>query len=169
MGFPRKEHWNGLPLPSPGDLPNPGIKPVPPALAGEFFTTELLYNTGNYIQCLVITYKGKESEKVYVYIYIYMSACMLSRFSRVRLCVMLWTVAHQALLSMGFSRQEYRNGLPCPPPGDLPNPGIKPVSHIYLQWQAGSSPLVPAGPQCRTVHDGCSSHSECNSVLPSHL
>ena len=37
----------------------------------------------------------------------------------------LWTVAHQAPLSMGFSRQEYWSGLPCPPPGDLPDPGIK--------------------------------------------
>ena len=40
----------------------------------------------------------------------------------------LWTVACQAPLSMEFSRQEYWNGLPCPPPGDLPDPGIKPVS-----------------------------------------
>ena len=40
----------------------------------------------------------------------------------------LWTVVHQAPLSMGFSRQEYWSGLPCPPAGDLPNPGIKPVS-----------------------------------------
>ena len=39
-----------------------------------------------------------------------------------------WTVAHQAPLSMGFSRQEYWSGLPCPPPGDLPNPGIEPAS-----------------------------------------
>ena len=39
-----------------------------------------------------------------------------------------WTVAHQAPLSMGFSRQEYLSGLPFPPPGDLPDPGIKPVS-----------------------------------------
>ena len=38
----------------------------------------------------------------------------------------LWTVAHQAPLSMGFSRQEYRSGLPFPSPGGLPNPGIKP-------------------------------------------
>ena len=63
MGFPRQEYWNGLPLLSPGDLPNPGIKPVSPALAGGFFTTELLYSTGNYIQCLVKTYNGKESEE----------------------------------------------------------------------------------------------------------
>ena len=40
----------------------------------------------------------------------------------------LWTVSHQAPLSMGFSRQEYWSGLPCPPPGDLPNPGLKPTS-----------------------------------------
>ena len=37
----------------------------------------------------------------------------------------LWTVARQAPLSLGFSRKEYRSGLPCPPPGDLPDPGIE--------------------------------------------
>ena len=42
-----------------------------------------------------------------------------------------WTAAHQAPLSMGFSRQEYWSGLPCPPPGDLPNPGIKPRSPAW--------------------------------------
>ena len=40
----------------------------------------------------------------------------------------LWTVVRQAPLSMGFSRQEYWSGLPCLPPGDLPDPGIKPAS-----------------------------------------
>ena len=40
MGFPRQEYWSGLPFLSPGDLPNPGIKPVSPALASGFFTTE---------------------------------------------------------------------------------------------------------------------------------
>ena len=39
-----------------------------------------------------------------------------------------WTVARQAPLSMGFSRQEYWSGLPCPPSGDLPDPGIEPAS-----------------------------------------
>ena len=38
--FPRQEHWNGLPFPSPGNLPDPGIEPTSPALAGGFFTTE---------------------------------------------------------------------------------------------------------------------------------
>ena len=45
-----------------------------------------------------------------------------------QLFVTPWTVAHQAPLSMGFSRQEYWSGLPCPTPGDLPNPGIKHTS-----------------------------------------
>ena len=40
MGFPRQEYWSGLPFPSPGDLPNPGIEPESPALSGGFFTPE---------------------------------------------------------------------------------------------------------------------------------
>ena len=53
---------------------------------------------------------------------------MLNRFSNVQLFATPWTVAHQAPLSMGFSRQERWSGLPCPPPGDLPNPGIQPAN-----------------------------------------
>ena len=49
---------------------------------------------------------------------------MRSHFSRVQLFATLQTVASQAPLSMVFSRQEYLSGLPCPPPGDLPNPGV---------------------------------------------
>ena len=45
-------------------------------------------------------------------------------------CVTPWTVAHQASLSMGFSRQEYWSGLPCPPPGGFPDPGIKTASLV---------------------------------------
>ena len=40
MGFSRQEYWSGLPFPTPGDLPNPGIEPGSPILAGEFFTTK---------------------------------------------------------------------------------------------------------------------------------
>ena len=54
-------------------------------------------------------------------------ACVLSCFSCVQLFVTQWTIAHQAPLSLGFSRQEYWSGLPCPPPGDLPNQEIKPA------------------------------------------
>ena len=56
------------------------------------------------------------------------SVCVLSCSSHVQLFVTPWTVACQAPLSMGFSRQEYWSGLPCPPPGDLPDPGTEPVS-----------------------------------------
>ena len=62
---------------------------------------------------------------------------MLSRFSRVRLLVTPWTIARQAPVSMGFSRQEYWSGLPCSPPGDLPNPGIQPQSLTSLALAGG--------------------------------
>ena len=57
-----------------------------------------------------------------------------------------WTVACQIPLSMGFSRQEYWNGLPFPPPGDLPHQGIEPtflVSPAF--WKADSLPLCHLG------------------------
>ena len=59
--------------------------------------------------------------------------------------VTLWTDTHKGPLSMGFARQEDWNGLPCPSPGDLPNPGIEPASHMSLHWQVGALPLVPPG------------------------
>ena len=54
--------------------------------------------------------------------------CVLSHYSRVQLFTTPWTVARQAPRSLGFSRQEYWSGLPCPPPGDLPNSGTEPTS-----------------------------------------
>ena len=54
--------------------------------------------------------------------------CMLSHFSHVWLCVTLWTVARQASLSMGFSRQQYWSRLPFPSPRNLPDSGIEPTS-----------------------------------------
>ena len=68
--------------------------------------------------------------------------CVLSPFSRVRLCDPC-PVAHQAPLSMGFSRQEYWSGLPFSPPGDLPKDG----THVscLLRWQVGSLPLALPG------------------------
>ena len=60
-----------------------------------------------------------------------------------------WTVACQAPLSMGFSKQEYWSVLPFPSPGDLPNPGIKPRSPVL---QVDSLPTEPPGkPTSRTV------------------
>ena len=66
--------------------------------------------------------------------------------SRVQLFATTWTVAHEAPLSMGFSRQEYWSRLPLPIPGDLPNPGIKPASI--------SSPAL-AGRYFTTEPQGC--------------
>ena len=54
--------------------------------------------------------------------------CELSCFSQVQLFATLWTIVRQTPLSTGFSKQEYWSRLPCPPPGDLPDPGIKLVS-----------------------------------------
>ena len=59
----------------------------------------------------------------------HLSSCVkvkVKSLSHVRLFVTPWTVAYQAPLSMGFSRQEYWSGLPFPSPGDLPDPGIEP-------------------------------------------
>ena len=63
-------------------------------------------------------------------------------FSRVRLFAIPWTVVYQASLSVGFSRQEYWSGLPFPPPGDLPNPGIELRSPAL---QADTLPSEPPG------------------------
>ena len=70
---------------------------------------------------------------------------VLGLFSCVQLFVTLWTAAHQAPLFIGFSRQEYWSGFACPPPGDLPDPGIKRASLSLLHWQEGSLPLAPPG------------------------
>ena len=66
----------------------------------------------------------------------------MKALSRVQLFSAPWTVAYQALLSMGFSRQGYWSGLPFPSPEDLPDPGIKPWSPIL---QAGTLPSEPSG------------------------
>ena len=66
--------------------------------------------------------------------------CTLKCFS-VRLFGTPWTIAYQAPLFVGFSRQEHRSGLPCPPPRDLPNQGIKPESPASPVLQVDSLPM----------------------------
>ena len=100
MGLSRQEYWSGLPFPSPGDLPNPGIEPGSISLEADALTSEP---------------PGKQRKE-------------RKPLSRVQLFATPWAVAHQASPSMGFSRQEYWSGLPLPSPGDLPNPGIEPRS-----------------------------------------
>ena len=65
--------------------------------------------------------------------------------SRVQLFANLWTVAHQAPLSIGFSRQEYWSRLPFPSPGDLSDPGIEPTSPAAPTSQVNSLPSEPPG------------------------
>ena len=86
--------------------------------------------------------------------------CCASSFGHVRLFVTLWAIARQVPLSMGFSRQEYWNGLPCPPPGDLPDPRFEPTPLyisctgrwvLYHERHLGSSSLLV---------------SNCNSIPP---
>ena len=111
MGFPGQDYWSGLPFPSPGDLPNPRIKPVS-------------LHWQNY--SLPLSPLGSRR-----YWLADVCVCMLHICMLLQPCPTLWdpvTVAHQAPLSMGFSRQEYWSGLPCPPPGDLPDPGAEPTS-----------------------------------------
>ena len=100
MGFSRQEYWSGLPFPSPGDLPHPGIEPGSPALQADALPSEP---------------PGKLRVK---------------SLSRVQLFATPWTIAYQAPLAMGFSRQEYWSGFPFPSPGDLSYPGIEPGSPV---------------------------------------
>ena len=82
-----------------------------PVLAGRFFTTSTTWEAWRRN-----TLQNKLTS----------ASCVCESLSRVRLSVTPWTVARQAPLFMGFSRQEYQSGLPFPSPEDLPNPGIKP-------------------------------------------
>ena len=65
--------------------------------------------------------------------------------TQLSLSVTLWTVAYQAPLSMGFFRQEYWSWLPCPPPWDLPDPGIEPSSPAFPALYVDSLPIEPPG------------------------
>ena len=65
-----------------------------------------------------------------------------------------WTVAHQSPLFMGFSRQEYWSGLPCPPPGDHLNPGVESASPVVPALQKDSLPTEPPGKPIWTI-GGC--------------
>ena len=75
-------------------------------------------------------------------------------FSRVQLFVTLWAAACQAPLSMEFSRQEYWSGLPCLPPGDLPNPEMEPTSPVSPALAGGFfTTELPGKPKCKDVRE----------------
>ena len=133
-GFSRKEYWSGLPCPPPGDLPKPGriyatklplflvvwqnsrIIPVTKLWSCCCCVASVVSNSSwphrqqpTRIFCLWDS-PGKNTGMGCHFLLQCMHACMLSHFSRVWLCATLWTAAHQAPLSTGFSRQEYWSG-----------------------------------------------------------
>ena len=74
-----------------------------------------------------------------------MCACILNQFSHVHFSAALWTVARQAPLFIGFSRQEYWSGSLCPPPGNLPDLGIEPESLAFPAWADKFFSIEPPG------------------------
>ena len=109
-----------------------------------------MVTTGALNECFIDTFDSFHVLLIHWYVDFSCCCCLVASVMSDRLCVTLWTVACQAPLSMGFSRQEYWSGVPCPPPGDLPDPRIKPTSPAL---QAGSLPLSYQGsPQNDNTH-----------------
>ena len=126
MEFSRQEYWSGLPFPSPGDLPDPGIEPGSPALQADSLPAKAPGKQEKFHS--VKTALGKQPSPfldVFLGLPLAIYTTKVKSLSRVRLLATSWTVAHQAPPSMEFSRQEYWSGLPFPSPGDLPDPGIE--------------------------------------------
>ena len=131
MGFPRQEYWSGLPFPSPGDLPDPGIEPSSPALAGWFFTIEPPGKPEERMLMLLLDHfsrvrlcdprdgsppgssvPGILQARTLEWVAISFSSAWkwkvkVKPLSQVQLLATPWTAAHQAPPSMGFSRQEH--------------------------------------------------------------
>ena len=144
MEFSRQEYWSRLPSPPPWDLPNPGIKASSfksPILAGEYSTTSTTWeiqSCAEWMNCISLV-----PQSLYWQLDLSCVLCcaVLIHFSHVQFFATLWTVACQASLSMGCSRQEYWSGLPRPPPGDVPHPGIEPTAPESPALQADSLSL----------------------------
>ena len=91
-------------------------------------------------QCVNFRYIAVSQLYICLYVCVCFCVCVQS-LSHVQLFVTPWIAAHQVPLSMGFSRQEYWSGLPFPPPGELLDPGIEPVSSVSPVLQADFLPL----------------------------
>ena len=126
MQFSQQEYWSGLPCLPPGDFPNSGIKTKSPSLQA-FLKPQSFTNLQ--LVCPV-AHQGAPQVQLAPGEAIIRGRSNTARGGEgeIPLFVTPWTVAHQASLSIGFSQQEYWSGLPFPPLGDLPNPGIEPMS-----------------------------------------
>ena len=138
MGFSRQEYWSGLPFPSPGDLPDPGIEPASPALQADALPSEPPWKP--YSEVLLLSHfsrvdsvqpqrrqptrlpspwasPGKNTGMGCHFLLQCMKVKMkLKSLSCVLLLETPWTATHQAPTPMGFSRQEYWSGVPLPSP-----------------------------------------------------
>ena len=133
MRFSRQEYWSGLPASPPGDPPDSGIEPkFPTSPAGRLFTAKPI----------------REALSLY-------HVCV--RYSVVSDSATPQTVALQAPVFMGFSRQDYWSGLPFPSPGDISNPGIKPRS---LALQVDSLPSEPSGKSLCIIGEYIHTHTQ---------
>ena len=145
MEFSRPEYWSGYPFPSPGDLPNSGIKPRSPSLQAVSLPAEPQgkpKNTGvGSLSLLQWIFPTQESNRgllhcrQILYCLSHQRSPLSSSESESEvaqscptLCDPMDSSLHQAPPSTGFSRQEYWSGLSFPSPGNLPNPGIEPRS-----------------------------------------
>ena len=97
----------------------------------------------SYSAILLLKLHPKRASYACVYVFVFIRTCVLSCFSCVRLCVTLWTVAHQAPLSMGFSRQDTGMGCCALLQAIFPTQVSNQCLLRLLHWQAGSSPLEP--------------------------
>ena len=137
-----------LPCPLPWDLSNPGMELGFPALQANSLPAELpgspYCNLSTHKISRKINYNIKEETRNYLYVLQCVRVCLVA--CHVQLSVIPWTVANQAPLSTGFLRQEYQHGLPFPPPGDLPHPGIKPeppaLAGIFFTTEPPGKPHI---------------------------
>ena len=143
MRFSRQEYWSGLPFVSPGDLPDPGIKPRSPVLVGGFFPLSQQGSPGGEGAGRLTQWESVRLSCPQGSSHLRQKAPLLGSLN-VRCFIWQakeptihwmsnsfatpWTITCQAPLFLGFSRQEYQSGLPCPPPGNLSHPGTEPAS-----------------------------------------
>ena len=139
--LPRQKYWSGLLFSSPGDLPDPGIEPVSPALVGELFTTEP---------------PGGSSEVHYCYCLVAKSCLTLSNPVD---CSPSGSSVH------GISPQEYWSGLPFPFPGDLPDLEIKPLSPALAgRFFTAETPGMPFRGALKSHHGSPCYNDACLST-----
>ena len=151
MRFSRQVCWSGLPFPSPGDLPDPGMEPRSPALQADTLPSEppgkpQPYTTGVHFTiwyCIILGWPNHSFGFSHKLLPNTLLACLV--LNHVWLFATPWTVAGQPPLSMEFSRQEYWNRLPFPTTGDVPNPGIEPASLVSPALLGGFFSTGPPG------------------------